>query len=313
MSGNDRGRSTTSTAARMARSLADAVLRRTWIERACYLLAAVLICSGLFHLGVLLVTGGSWSGPVSWRKPATFGLSFGLTLATVTWVLSFASGRSRDRAVLLAVFAGACAAEVGMITVQAWRGMPSHFGVTGAGAGLLSAGAAGGGVALVATLATATVLVWRPDPGIPPSMRLALRVGFASLMVALALGVYMLARGMVLSRVGGDVDGAFAFTAGIKPGHAATMHGVLVLPFLAWMLSFAECPERSRLALVRLASSGYVLFAGIVVVEVLAGVRPLPVSAAPVVATVFALAGTALLIIAFGLALRALHRPNCAE
>lgn len=297
----------------MARSLAAAVLRRTRTERACYLLAAVLISSGLFHLGVLLMTGGSWSGPVSWRKPATFGLSFGLTLATVTWVLSFAAMRSRTRAVLLAAFAFACSVEVGMITVQAWRGLPSHFGVTGAGAGLLAVGAAGGAVALITTLATATVLAWRPAPDIPPSMRLALRVGFASLMVALALGVYMLARGMLISRIGGDVDGAFAFTAGIKPGHAATMHGVLVLPFLAWMLSFAERPERFRLALVRLASSGYVLFAGVVVVEVLAGIRPLPVSTAPVVATAFALAGTALLVTAFGLALRALHRPTRAS
>jgi len=50
------------------------------IERACYLIGAVLLASGIFHLGVFAVRGGPFDGPVSWRKPATFGLSFGLTL-----------------------------------------------------------------------------------------------------------------------------------------------------------------------------------------------------------------------------------------
>jgi hypothetical protein len=48
--------------------------------------------SGLVHLGVLVVAGGSWQGPLSWRKPMTFGLSFELTLITISWVSS--SGRS---------------------------------------------------------------------------------------------------------------------------------------------------------------------------------------------------------------------------
>lgn len=60
--------------------------------------------------------------------------------------------------------------------------------------------------------------------------------GFASLLIALALGVYMLARGLFIYRAELDADpaAAFAFSAGIKPGHAATMHDVLVLPGLAW-------------------------------------------------------------------------------
>ena len=45
----------------------------------------VLIASGLVHLVVFAVDGGPWDGPVSWRKPVTFGLSFGVTLIAVTW------------------------------------------------------------------------------------------------------------------------------------------------------------------------------------------------------------------------------------
>ena len=36
-------------------------------------------------------------GPLSLRKPTTFGLSFGLTLITIAWVLSFLELRDRTR------------------------------------------------------------------------------------------------------------------------------------------------------------------------------------------------------------------------
>jgi len=277
-------------------------------ERACYVLAAVLMLSGLVHLGVLVVSGGSWDGPVSWRKPATFGMSFGLTLATLTWVLGFVTLRARTRCVLLALLALGCLVEVVVIRVQAWRGLPSHFGVTGPGAGLVGAGAAGGALVIVGTVSVATVAAWRPASATAPSMRLALRAGFCSLMVAVALGVYMLARGMLISRGNGDVAGAFAFTATVKPGHGATMHGILVLPALAWLLSFTDRPENGRLAVVRAAVVGYVLLAGVVVAEALAGIPPLAVAIAPTAATVLAVAGTAVLCAAVWVALRALRR-----
>lgn len=278
----------------MAADLVAAVRDGSRVERACYAVAALLILSGLVHLGVLVGTGGPWSGPLSFRKPATFGLSFGLTLATLTWVLSLVTLRARTRAVVLTALAAASVVEVVVITVQAWRGLPSHFGVAGPGAGLVAAGAAAGAVAIIVATAVATVAVWRaPDPA--PSMRLALRAGFAALLVALALGAYMLARGMVLAVGSADVAGAFAFTATVKPGHAATMHGVLVLPALAWVLSFADRPERFRLAVVRAATAGYALLAGVVVAEVLAGIDPLTATA-PVLGSAAAVAGTAVLV-----------------
>lgn len=44
------------------------------VERTAYAIAATLLTSGLAHVGILLATGGSWEGPVSLRKAATFGL-----------------------------------------------------------------------------------------------------------------------------------------------------------------------------------------------------------------------------------------------
>lgn len=47
------------------------------VERAAYLVGALLILSGLTHLAILLISGGSREGPLSLRKPTTFGPSFG--------------------------------------------------------------------------------------------------------------------------------------------------------------------------------------------------------------------------------------------
>src|SRR6478736_7814685 len=101
-------------------------MRDRWL----YAVAGVLVVSGLFHLGVFALDDRPWEGPVSWRKPATFGLSFGLTLATITWVTSYLRISPRLRTILLAVFAADCVLEVRGITVQAWRGVPSHFNMS---------------------------------------------------------------------------------------------------------------------------------------------------------------------------------------
>ena len=77
-------------------------LRRIWvdgrrIERVAYVVGLVLFVSGLVHVGMLLVTGWTWIGPRVARKAATFGLSFGLTLASVAWATSFLRLRARGR------------------------------------------------------------------------------------------------------------------------------------------------------------------------------------------------------------------------
>src|SRR3989442_914399 len=94
-------------------------------ERAAYVSGVVLIVWGLFHLLVFAIDGGPWEGPASWRKPATFGLSFGLTLLAVTWLSGKLALTQRTRQVLLVVFTVDCFVEVGGITLQAWRKVPS--------------------------------------------------------------------------------------------------------------------------------------------------------------------------------------------
>lgn len=238
-----------------------AALRSVWaegrrVERVCYLVGAVLIASGLFHLVVFAVDGGPWEGPVSWRKPTTFGLSFGLTLITIAWVASFLSLAPRLRTALLSVFAVACVAETAMIALQAWRHVPSHFDMETPFNTVISMALAVGGGVLIAVLVTLTVRAFRENPGVAPSTRLALRAGFTTLMVALLSGAIMIARGVALVRTGHQQE---AYSAGgfLKPVHGLTLHGILVLPGLAWLLTFTGLPERRRVRVIAWATAAY--------------------------------------------------------
>ncbi len=275
------------------------------LDRRCYAIAAVLFGSGLFHLLIQLIVGGPWDGPVSWRKPTTFGVAFGLTLATITWVTTFVPMRERTRKVALTEFAGACVAEVTVITVQAWRGVPSHFNVTTPLNAAFAYTAAVGGALLIATTVLFASAAVRRDPAIPPSMRIAVRAGFAAFLVALAIGALMIFLGVRDTRT---VSQAAAYTVGaaFKSGHAATMHGILIMPMLAWLTSFVDWPEARRVRIVALGCIGYGLAAGVVVVDTFIAVNPLAPLNAPLITSVLAGGGIVALLAAGVLAVRGL-------
>jgi len=226
------------------------------IERVSYLIGVVLLLAGVFHLGVLVFTGGTWSGPVSWRKPATFGLSFGLTLVAITWVTSYLRIGARTRAVLLGVFAADCVAEVAGITVQAWRHVPSHFNMETALNRTVALSLAGGGGILIAVLVTFAVYAFRGDPDLAPGMRLALRAGFVTMLIGLASGAAMIARGVTLVNTGHQ-QLAYQLGGFLKPVHGVSLHGILVLPAVAWLIGRTGWPESRQTRVVWLAVAAY--------------------------------------------------------
>ncbi|WP_228559429.1 hypothetical protein, partial [Catenulispora pinisilvae] len=236
-------------------------LRGIWtqgrrIERTCYVLGLVLIASGTFHFAMFFIRGGPWEGPVSWRKPTTFGLSFGLTLIAVAWVASYLKLTERTRVLALGVFAADCFVEVGGITLQAWRHVPSHIDLQGSfNTGVSMTLAVGGGV-LVLVLGRLAVAAFRGDPDAAPSMRLALRAGFATLMIGLLAGAAMIARGTSEARSGHQQQ-AYLDLGFLKLVHGISLHGVLVLPGIAWLLTQTSWPEEKRTRVVKLAASAY--------------------------------------------------------
>lgn len=232
--------------------------RATRGERLAYSVGGLLLISGLVHLTILVVSGSSFAGPRSFRKPTVFGLSFGLTLITVVWVASFLRLSNYTRALLVGGFSVASIVVTALVSLQAWRGVPSHFNVATPLDALISRTLAAGGVTLVAIVVLLTVAAFRPNAGIPGSLLLAIRSGFLILCGSMAVGGLMIARGMSLV-FAGNAEAAYAMGGALKPEHAVTMHGILLLPMLAWLLSLGSSSESQRLTIVKTAIAGYLL------------------------------------------------------
>ena len=230
------------------------------VSRVAYTVGGLLMLSGIVHLVVLLVGGGTWEGPLSLRKPATFGLSFGLTLINVTWIASFIPLKDRSRALLIGVFAATCTLETLLVSLQTWRGVPSHFNVETPFDAAVARALAFGGFTLVAIITVLTVAVFRHGGALPPPLRLAIRAGFVALAGAQVAGAVMIGTGM---RLVFDGDPQRAYTTGgwLKPAHAVLMHGILVLPLLAWLISRTNWDDQDQTRAVR---AGIVIYALVV-------------------------------------------------
>ena len=170
------------------------------VERAACTIGGLLILSGLVHLAILLMSGGSWEGPLSFRKPTTFGLSFGLTLINVTVIASFVSLTDRTRTLLLGIFAAACVLETFLVSLQAWRGVPSHFNLDTPFDTVVSQSLAVGGFTLVVIIVLLTIAALRDRSPVRPTVRLAIRAGLVALVGAQVAGGVMIGTGMQLDR-----------------------------------------------------------------------------------------------------------------
>jgi hypothetical protein len=257
------------------------------VERIGYVVGVILAASGLVHLGILAIGGGSWEGPLSLRKAMTFGVSFGLTLVTIVWVTSFLRLTHRMRAAVLGAFTVACALETALVTLQAWRGVPSHFNLETPFDATIARLLAAGGFALVAIIATLTIAAFRANPSMPGSLRMAIRIGFLTLCASLITGTMMIGKGMSLV-FAGHPQAAYATGGFLKPTHAVTMHAIVVLPLLAWALSFVDWTERHRQRVVLLGGAGYVVLATLIAIQNVASVARVDTPAAVIVLAAFA-------------------------
>ncbi|ODU00843.1 MAG: hypothetical protein ABS81_22340 [Pseudonocardia sp. SCN 72-86] len=287
-----------------AMTIADIARRARPVEKVAYAVAAALVVSGLVHVAILLATGASWTGPTSLRKAATFGLSFGTTLASVAWVTSLL--RVRARAFWLGLFTAACVVETVLVSLQAWRGVPSHLNFATPVDAAVAATLAGGGAVIVVTGLVFGVAGFAGAGALAPDMRLAVRTGLVVLLVAFAAGAVMIGYGTVTMRTDGPAV-AYATTGFLKPLHFVAMHAVLVLPAFAWLLRFTSWDDARRLTVVRVAVVADLLLTALVAVEAFAGIAPLAPPPALAVATGLPLT----VLVATGIAAfaAAVHRP----
>jgi len=272
----------------------------TSYQKFTYACAALLLASGLFHGFVFLIDGGSWEGPVSWRKPIVFGLSFGIMLLTMSWIAGLMRLRNVTGWIVMGILSVASVLEVFLITMQRWRGVASHFNeATDFDATVFSLMGT-----LVTFVAATTVFIairsfWPMEA--PASLAWAIRTGLVLLLVSQAVGVQMIAEG-------GNTFGA---AGALKVPHAFTLHALQVLPALALLLVIAEFTERQRLEIVALGGIGYGLLIGSTMVQAYAGLAPLDPSS---LATSLAASGLVVLAVCLGITLRGIahhvHPPT---
>jgi hypothetical protein len=177
-----------------------AALRDEWrlarpALRFAYRVGGVLILVGLAHLAAWLVVGGAWQGPVSFRKPTTFGISFGLTTATLAWITGRLQVTDRSRWLLLGPLAAVDTYEVAWVATQRWRGVASHFNfATSLDYSLFLLGAAA--ITVTVTVIVALTVLSFMCLEAAPSMALAARAGLLILLVAQGVGGWMIGHGV---------------------------------------------------------------------------------------------------------------------
>jgi hypothetical protein len=269
----------------LLRGLLDWV-RESWDEaqgyqRLAYLVGVVLLGAGLVHAVIWAVAGGSVSGPLSWRKPATFGISFGLATLTLGWVAGWLPVKKTAARYGAGLLCASTSVEVAWVSLQHARQVPSHFNNTSTFDFSLFVI---GGVAIVVTMVVIvamTVAAFGRTTA-PPPLALAIRAGLLGLLTGEAIGAWMIVHGMALVNSGADARTGSLTTSGdagaMKDAHAVPLHAIQVLIVLALLLSRSGLPERRQLQLVAVAVTGYAALFTVLLVRTGAGLRPLELS-----------------------------------
>jgi hypothetical protein len=230
--------------------------KRTTFQTPMYVVGATLMLSGLFHVIVWLFSGEPWEGPISWRKPIVFGFSGGITTISVAWVMGFLRQR-KSLSVLSRIFAVCMFIEVGLITMQKWRGAASHFNNATPFDSIVFY-LMGTLIIIVAIVITIITVYSFRDLNTTPEMALAIRAGLALLIVGNLLGMLLASYGSYIVRtIPSHAPNIYGHSGMMKVPHAVALHAIQVLPFLAWLLSFTKHQVSSRLAIVLMAVIGY--------------------------------------------------------
>jgi hypothetical protein len=270
----------------------------TAAQRRLVLFGVFTFATGIFHIGVWLAAGApSLDGPVTWRKPITFGLSIAVAAWSLAWVVRFLPpGRGLTRTSRAVVWL--TLAELGLIDMQQWRGVGSHFNVATT-FDMLVFNAMGLIIILVAIIIGLWTwqIVTRGVAGERPERLLAARAGMLFMTVGNLLGLFLAVWGSTIQRQTGHLPGALGAAGNIKLTHAVALHGVQVLPLLAVLLGVAVSDRRQAVRLMRAGVAGYAALLAFVLFQAFAGRAPLditPLSSAPLASAIAGLAWPAL-------------------
>jgi uncharacterized membrane protein (UPF0136 family) len=184
-----------------------------------------------------------------WIKPMKFALSIALFTATIAWLLSELPSGERSKRIVTWGIAVAMIVEMALITLQAARGVTSHFNNSTPfnGAVFVIMG-------VMITLSTmlvayVTIRFYRARPPLPAAYLWGIRLGLSLFILASLEGFVMVG---LMSHAVGVADGGpglpFAnwSTEGgdLRIAHFFGMHALQVFPLVGYVLSRPGVAER---------------------------------------------------------------------
>jgi hypothetical protein len=248
-----------------------------------------LLCTGLAILALMVPTAFALALdprtlndiPI-WIKPLKFQASVGVYLLTLAWflaVLPEGVRRGRAVAVLVAVAVAASAFEIAYITLQAARGLASHYNVGDPFHGAMYTLMGIGAVTLTAMSPAVAVLLWRHRPARwSTAFWLSVVLGLVLTFVlgAGAGAVLSAGDGHWIGGVRSDAGGVPVFgwsrTGGdLRAAHFLGMHAMHVLPVVGLIAGRLLRPWQA-IGGVILAASAYSAGTGLVFWLALRGV-----------------------------------------
>ncbi len=253
-------------------------------QRFLYRLSALLLVSAALHAAVFILDDRPWEGPLSWRKPLLFSVSFALVCASLAWVMTFLPRRQRAGWLLLGSFGFASFGETALISLQAWRGTASHFNSATAFDEVVFAAM---GMLIVVVVADIVIItLWSlKSLDAAASFALAIKAGLVLMVVEQGLGGLLIREGTRQEELGPVTSPVVFGQDGIlNLSHAAALHALQLLPLLAWLLSFSERSESERTKIVGIAACGYAGLVLLTALQALGGRAPFDLSGVGAVA-----------------------------
>jgi len=195
-------------------------------------LGILLVASGCVHLALFAIQGTTWKGPLSLRKPALFGISGGLTIWSIAWLMTQLLPKKSDRFLASSLAIGLFI-EVTLITVQTWRGVASHFNR----ATSIDAAIEFAMLGLILIVSCGIVyLSFRTFRlrNIDPAMVIAIRGGMWLLTLSCGLGILTSILGEISISAGRSYE-LWGGAGVLKFPHGVALHAIQMLPAIAWM------------------------------------------------------------------------------
>lgn len=214
-------------------------------------IAALLLASGIAHLAIFVILGASWHGPLSPRKPALFGISGGMTVWSIAWLMTQLRPQRVDRFLAKSLSIGLFI-EVALITIQHWRGVASHFNHSTMIDAAIEFTMLGLILAVSAAIFYLTMRTFRLRT-IEPSMAIAIRSGMWLLTLSCGLGILTTVLGEV-SIASGRTYELWGKAGVLKFPHGVALHAIQLLPIVAWLVLALRLPNPVRLVLATFAS-----------------------------------------------------------